>query len=404
MKILFVADVSIANVIGGAERVLCEQTTRLAGKGHNIHIITRRLPEHNNAYEQIDNVCEWRYSVNTKNILVFFISTVINCSKLFKSLRKKISFDLINFHQPFSSFPINLFKKGGESKKVYSHLSLSFEEFKNRNRQKRRIFHPFYSLNIMLRKKMERFNLSKCEKIIVLSQYSKNKLIRTYSIQEEKICLIPGGVDLNHFRSSQTQEENRAKLQIPRDKIVLLTIRNLVPRMGIENLINSMQIVKGEINNVFLLIGGEGILNNTLQDLIKKLNLKDSIKLCGFIKEELLPLYYQTADFFILPTVALEGFGLVTVEAMACGTPVLGTPVGGTREILNQFDPGFLFKDTNPESIAELILEKYNTYKDNPDAYERLSQKCRIFVEQNFSWENNVNRIESLFSQLVSDN
>lgn len=404
MKILFVADVSIANVIGGAERVLREQATRLAEKGHNIHIITRRLPEHNNAYEQIDNVYEWRYSVNTENILVFFISTVINCYKLFKSLRKKISFDLIYFHQPFSSFPVNLFKKGEESKKVYTLYSLSSEEFKNRNRPKRRFFHPLYSLNIMLRKKMERFNLSKCEKIIVLSQYSKNKLILTYSIKEEKICLVPGGVDLNHFRLSQTLEESSAKLQIPRDKFVLLTVRNLVPRMGIENLINSMRIVKGEINNVFLIIGGEGVLSNTLQDLIKKLNLEDSIKFCGFIKEELLPLYYQTADFFILPTVALEGFGLVTVEAMACGTPVLGTPVGGTREILNQFDPGFLFKDTNPESIAELILEKYNTYKDNPDAYDLLSQKCRIFVERNYSWENNVNKIEILFSQLVGYN
>ncbi len=404
MKILFVADVSIANVIGGAERVLCEQATGLAEKGHNIHIITRRLPEHNNAYEQIDNVYEWRYSVNTKNILVFFVSTVINCYKLFKSLRKKISFDLINFHQPFSSFSFNLFKTGQKVIKVYTNHSLSFEEFKNRNRPKRRIFHLFYSLNIKLRKKMERFNLSKCEKIIVLSQYSKNKLIRTYSIQEEKICLIPGGVDLNHFHYSLTQKESRVKLQIPRDKFVLLTVRNLVPRMGIENLINSIRIVKGEINNVFLLIGGEGILNNTLQDLIKKLDLKDSIKLCGFIKEELLPLYYQTADFFILPTVALEGFGLVTVEAMACGTPVLGTPVGGTREILNQFDPGFLFKDTNPESIAELILEKYKAYNNNLDAYEMLSKKCRKFVERNFSWENNVNKIESLFSQLVSDN
>lgn len=404
MKILFVADVSIANVIGGAERVLCEQATGLAEKGHNVHIITRKLPEHNNAYEQIDNVYEWRYSVNTKNILVFFISTVINCYKLFKSLRKKISFDLINFHQPFSSFPINLFRRGGESKKVYTHHSLSFEEFKNRNRPKKRFFHPPYTLNTMLRKGIERFNLSKCEKIIVLSQYSKNKLIWTYSIQEKKICLIPGGVDLNHFRCSKTQEENSVKLQIPRDKFVLLTVRNLVPRMGIENLINSMQIVKGKINNVFLLIGGEGVLNDILQDLIKKLNLENSIKLCGFIKEELLPLYYQTADFFILPTVALEGFGLVTVEAMACGTPVLGTPVGGTREILNQFDPGFLFKDTNPESIAELILEKYKTYKNNPEKYEILSKKCRVFVEQNYSWRINIDCIESLFSQLVSDN
>lgn len=136
------ADVSIAIVIGGAERVLREQTIRLAEKGHNIHIITRRLPEHNNAYEQIDNVYEWTYLVNTKNILVFFVSTVINCYKLFKSLRKKISFDLINFHQPFSSFSFNMFKTGQKVKKVYTNLSISFEEYKKDTGQKTVYFTP----------------------------------------------------------------------------------------------------------------------------------------------------------------------------------------------------------------------------------------------------------------------
>ena len=404
MKILFVADVSIANVIGGAERVLYEQATRLAKKGHHIHIITRRLPEHMNDYEKIDNVHEWRYSVDTKDFLVYFLSTVINCYKLFKSLRKKMSFDLINYHQPFSSFSVNLFERNKKTKKVYTNFSLSFEEFETRNRPKVKLFHPFYTSNILLRKMMERIILSKSEKIIVLSKYSKNKLIQTYSIQEEKINLVPAGVDLTHFRFSKNKEKIKEKLQIPMDKFVLLTVRNLVSRMGIENLIKSMQIIKEQTSQILLLIGGEGILNNTLQDLVKELDLKNSIKFCGFIPEKLLPLYYQSADFFILPSIALEGFGLVTLEAMACGTPVLGTPVGGTREILSQFDPDFLFKNTNPKSIAELVLEKYKTYKDNHDAYELLSQKCRFFVESYYSWENNVNKIESLFSLLVNDN
>lgn len=398
------ADVSIANVISGAERVLHEQSTRLAEKGHDIHIITRRLPVHTAAYEQVEKVHEWRYPVNMTNILTFFVSTLVYSQKLFRSLCRKITFDLINFHQPFSSFPINLFQNDQTVKKVYTNHSLSFEDYKSCHRPKNRLFHPFYSLNIKLRKKIEKFNISRCKKIIVLSQFTKNKLIQNYSVLEDKICVIPGGADLNHFRFSQRTDEIKKRLKIPRDKYVLLTVRNLVPRMGIENLIRSMRIIQEQTTNIFLLIGGEGVLRDKLQNLINELELRDSVRLCGFLPEELLPFYYQAADFFVLPTVELEGFGLITVESMACGTPVLGTPVGGTKEILNLFDQSFLFKDTSPTSLAELILGKYNIFKNKPEEYEILAQKCRVFVEQNYSWKINIDRIENLFFLLMEDN
>lgn len=104
MNIFFAADVSIKKVSGGAERVLLEQTRRLSERGYEIHVITRKLPIHTSSYEKIKNVHEWRYAVNNKNSFTFFISTVLNCQKLYKRISQKISFDLINFHQPFSAF------------------------------------------------------------------------------------------------------------------------------------------------------------------------------------------------------------------------------------------------------------------------------------------------------------
>jgi glycosyltransferase involved in cell wall biosynthesis len=105
------------------------------------------------------------------------------------------------------------------------------------------------------------------------------------------------------------------------------------------------------------------------------------------------------ADIFILPTKELEGFGLVTLEAMASGLPVLGTPVGGTKEILMDFDSNFLFKGTDPHSIAELILENYHLIKHNPQRWKEISHRCRSFVEHNYSWEKNIDSLEQLFTK-----
>jgi len=403
LNILFVSDASIKKVTGGAERVLFEQTRRLSDKGHEIHVITRKLPWHTSFYEKINTVHEWRYKVNERNNFTFLVSTVMNCRKLFKQISQNVSFDLLNFHQPFSAFAINLLKNKQKIKKVYTCHSLSFEEHILRRLKRGFLRIPFFSFNLFLRKVIEKFSLSKCEKIIVLSQFTKDKLVNTHSIQEEKITIIPGGSDLGRFKPSPNKKEIRKRLNIPEDKFILLTIRNLVPRMGLENLVESIALVQERIKDVYCIIGGEGMLRNKLETQVKALKLEEVVSLHGFVPEEHLPLYYQMADYFILPTVALEGFGLITVEAMACGTPVLGTPVGGTREILNKFDPGFLFKDTQPGSIAKLIMDKHNSYRDKSGEYKKLSQECRAFVKKYYSWEENIEKTEALFTQLIKE-
>ena len=403
MNILFASDASIKKVIGGAERVLFEQTKRLSDKGHDIHVITRKLPEHSTFYEKINHVHEWRYKVNERNNFSFLVSTVVNGQKLFKKISRNISFDLVNFHQPFSAFAINLLKNKQRIKKVYTCHSLSFEEYPLRRLKRKFQWTPFFYFNLLLRRIIEKFSLLKSEKIIVLSQFTKDKLVNTHSIPEEKITIIPGGSDLERFKPSPNKNKTRIKLNFPEDKFILLTVRNLVPRMGLENLLEAIALVQKKVKDVFCIIGGEGMLRNKLETQVKELNLEGVINLCGFIPEDRLPLFYQMADFFILPTVELEGFGLITVEAMACGTPVLGTPVGGTREILNKFDPGFLFKDTKPESMAELIMDKHNSYRGKPDEYMKLSRRCRAFVEKYYSWERNIDETEALFTQLIEE-
>lgn len=134
-----------------------------------------------------------------------------------------------------------------------------------------------------------------------------------------------------------------------------------------------------------------------LRYLIDELNLGGSITLTGLIDDVRLPLYYQASDLFILPTKELEGFGIVTLEALASGVPVLGTPVGGTVEILSRLDKNLLFEDTSPRAMAGLIIE----YLADDKKRSIIQERCRPFILGNYSWDKSVRRIEMLFSQII---
>lgn len=163
---------------------------------------------------------------------------------------------------------------------------------------------------------IEKKILFSASKVIVLSQYMFNKVLEIHSYPEKKISKIPGGVDLNRFNfSMEGKSMAKSDLQLPINKTTFLTIRNLVPRMGLEGLIEAFfrsEILRGK---GLLLIGGEGPLENLLKTMVDRYGLHKSIRFLGHIPDEDLPGIYQAADFFVLPTWKLEGFGLVILEA-----------------------------------------------------------------------------------------
>ena len=398
MNILFVADVSISNASSGAERVLFEQSTLLGKRGHDVHILTRRLPDHNSNQEAIQDVREWRYDIDQRCSLSFIKSILLNCRNLFESLQTQYSFDCINFHQPFSARGVIRSPASKKVRKIYTCHSLSFEEFQSRNPRPKGIIKRLpYCFNIQARKLIEKKVLNACDRIAVLSRFTQEKLWSVYKIRSGNVVIIPGGVDLQRFSPGVDRMEIRRRLSIPKEKTILFTVRDLEPRMGLENLIYAFKEVIKAMPDSYLVLGGQGPLKNQLISLSQELGVEGSIRFVGFIPEQDLPDYYRMADVFILPTVELEGFGLITLEALASGVPVLGTPVGGTVEILGKLGSEYLFKDTEPESMASLIIETCQQFRKNPQLWQDVSTRCRAFVETHYSWERNVDSTEELF-------
>jgi glycosyltransferase involved in cell wall biosynthesis len=210
-----------------------------------------------------------------------------------------------------------------------------------------------------------------------------------YSVDRSRITVAPGGVDLDTFAPATDPRTVRTALGLPLDRPLLLTIRRLYARMGLENLVAAMARVVQQQSEALLLIGGTGPRRAHLEALISRLGLSDQVRLLGRVSEDDLPRYYQAADLFVLPTVALEGFGLVTLEALACGTPVVGTPVGGTPEILAPLHPRLLCASPGPEDVAETVLD---VLADPPVS----RSQCRSFVEARYSWDRLADDLEGL--------
>ena len=266
MNILLVADVSIASVIGGAERVLYEESTRLVKRGHAVHVLTRKLPHHESDVENISGVQEHRYSFQAKPFPLFLKSILSDCRQTFCCLQKNFPFDIINFHQPFSAVGVLSSISSRKVPLVYTCHSLSFEEYISRSSSPGNpINWLLHRLQISARKSIEQKVLKISEQIVVLSEYTRDKLERTYGLSSSKVSVIPGGVDLERFRPSNDKAQIRARIGLPADKFILFTVRNLVPRMGLENLIAAFAVVNNGRPDLLLAIGGEGPLEKALR-------------------------------------------------------------------------------------------------------------------------------------------
>ncbi len=399
LSIVMVSDVDPALVIGGAERILAEHSRRLAARGHRVTVLTRREDPERPAYEVIEGVAVHRHPVSQGNPLAFMRSVLREGGREFAKIAEGTPVDVLNIHQPLAGYGIIRSGEGCAPHRVYTFLSPWAAEYRTRAGMRSgeaRVSpaqHLSRHVNAVVRQRMEKACLDSCQAIHVLSGFSAAQLGEAHGIGGDRVSVIPGGVDTDHFRPVSDRDALKRELGLPPRRPVLFTVRNLVARMGLDNLLEAMARVHRECPEATLVIGGKGPLMEPLRAQTVALGLTDCVSFAGFIPEEKLPAYYAAADLFVLPTVALEGFGLVTVEAMACGTPALGTPVGGTQEILHAFDPAFLFRSPAPEHLAEGILGRLPQVRGN----EALRLQCRRHVEEKYSWDVIIPRLEALF-------
>ncbi len=207
-----------------------------------------------------------------------------------------------------------------------------------------------------LRLTTERKLVKGCQRILAPTRKERDNLIKIYGANPDKIGIVPCGVDLDLFRPIDTAEV-REELGLDSKESVVLYVGRFEPLKGIDRLLEAMTYFKKHQHFRLMIIGGDGRHapeSQKLRTLSRKLGIQNAVTFVGRIPQTNLPPYYSAADVVVVPS-HYESFGLVGLESLACGTPVVSTEVGALPSILRPGENGLVVADSHPRALAEGI-------------------------------------------------
>lgn len=246
-------------------------------------------------------------------------------------------------------------------------------------------------LSVFLKRSVEHQVFRRCDRFITLSRAFADILHSDYGIPYSKIYTIPGGIDTATFQNNLTRQAARDYLHFPQQRPILFSPRRLVQRVGLDKLLEALILVKQYVPDVWLAVAGKGPQREALEQKTKTLGLSNNVKFLGYVSDKDLPICYQAADLTVVPSQALEGFGLILLESLASGTPVLSTPVGGMPEVLCPLDKNLVTHTITPVAIGDRLIQCLTGKLSLPSR-----EKCRAYAVRNYDWNIIAPRVKDI--------
>lgn len=207
------------------------------------------------------------------------------------------------------------------------------------------------------------------------------------------ISIVPNGVDDKRF--SPTKEKDKIKAKFGLKENVVLYVSRMSYRKGPHVLLNAFSKIK----DATLVMVGSGEMLPFLKAQAKFLGIEDRVVFMGYVPDDLLPEIFKMADIFVLPSISSEAFGIVVLEAMASGVPVIATNVGGIPEVLKENEAGLLIPPGNELELRKAIQKLLN----NEELRKWYGVNGRKAVEEKYSWDKVVVEIEKVYEEIISN-
>jgi teichuronic acid biosynthesis glycosyltransferase TuaC len=303
-----------------------------------------------------------------------FLGVIIE-AEVIKSLikREQISFDLIHAHftWPSGAVAIRIKESVGCPVVITEHTSRTLNRAID---EKDPIFLKAWE---------------HCDALIRVNEKDIPKICAC-GIEPSKVHHVPNGYDPKTFRPIDTKEARRS-LGLPIDKKLILNVGGLDEVKGQRYLISAVNELVDEADDVICYIIGAGPLRRELEQQISSLGLEEHVKLTGFIPNEQMYLWMNACDIFVLPSLN-ESFGIVQIEAMGCGKPIIATRNGGSEDIITSDDYGLLVEPADYNDLADKIQMALDTEWDREEILR--------YAEQ-YAWENIAKKIINIYERVL---
>jgi D-inositol-3-phosphate glycosyltransferase len=253
----------------------------------------------------------------------------------------------------------------------------------------------------------EREVLRNADRVIAATVAELAQLQWLYEVQTDNVSVVPPGVDLSKFYPIP-DEDAHEYLNVPICQRMLLFVGRIEPLKGVDTLIRSLAVMRDlgtlDKHEVCLsIIGGDASVSEEemshemgrLLDLREELDMEQVITFLGKRAQDTLPYYYSAADVVVVPS-HYESFGMVALEAMACGTPVVASRIGGLAYLIQDGETGFHVRDQEPVELAARLTE----ILDNEQLHQRMGENAVAYA-QGYSWEEIANQITQVYKEIL---
>ncbi len=343
--LLFATGRVFPDEIGGLARLVAVRASSLAALGHDVAVVTRNpggLPDR----ERRNGVEIYRFHSPASPLARYHASYLAGARLAARVVRER-QVELVDVHHPLLGAAL-----GGDVPRIYNFYASWAREWRQEEQARggggvvrQLAAKGFYQYLLAAERRAAR----RAQKVLVLSEYSARLASQTLRCDRTRTERVPGSVDLAAFRPGAAQ---RTRFDLPVDAPLLVSVRRLVPRMGLEMLVGALCHLPDAVG---LAIVGSGPLEPSLRKQVAQLGLDERVRFLGRVDDSDLPLIYRCADLCVVPTAAYEGFGLVVLESLASGVPVVATRVGALPELLEPLAERLLADSCDSNALARAI-------------------------------------------------
>ena len=367
MKILMLTWEYPPRVVGGIARVVYDISRTLIKDGHDVTVVTYK--EGDAPYFEDDKgVKVYRvdnYMINPNNFIDWIMQLNFNLvAKASEIMKEQGQFDVIHAHDWLVAYAAKTLKNSYNIPIVSTiHATEAGRNSGIHDEQQR------------YKNDTEWMLTYESSEVIVNSNYMKGELQRLFGLPYEKINVIPNGVNLNLFNGIERDYNFRRKYAMDNEKIILFMGR-LVYEKGIQHLISAMPKILEGYHDSKLVICGKGGMEEELRNQVKAMGIENKVCFAGYMRGKEVQKMYKAADIAVFPS-TYEPFGIVALEAMLSGNPVVVSDIGGLNEIVDHEVNGMKTYCGNPNSIADSILKLLYDHKLCAEITRRAKNKVR---------------------------